>query len=167
MRYNQRMEETTPAVEYLRQRKIPHRLYLHDGPVESLEQAARERGQSPEQVVRSIVFRAGEGDFLMVLVAGPAQVPWKALRRYLNQNRLSMATEEELLTATGCRPGTVSPFGLPRPMRVLVDECILRQSEVSLGSCRRGLAILLTPADLLAALGQFERVDFACSDPAT
>ncbi len=156
------MVNETRAVQYLQSQGIPHRVFEHPGPVESLEQAARERGQSPDQVVRSIVFRVSEDEFVMVLVAGPAQIPWKALRRYLGQNRITMATEEDLLSTTGCRPGTVSPFGLLKPMRILVDECITRQAEISLGSCRRGLAIILTPANLVAAIDNPEIENFTC-----
>jgi Cys-tRNA(Pro)/Cys-tRNA(Cys) deacylase len=153
----------TPAITELRSRGIPHRIFQHNGPIESLEQAAIERSQRPEQVIRSLVFRLADADFIMVLMPGPGQVPWKALRRYLNTSRLTMASEEELLAATGCQPGTVNPFGLPRPMRVLIDRCIIDLPEVSLGSGQRGLAILITPADLMAALPEKEVVDFSAA----
>jgi len=157
-----RMDEVeTPAVTYLRQRNIPHTLFRHAGPLTSLEQAARERNQQPEQVIRSIVFRLSENQFIMVLIAGPTQVPWKALRKHLNQSRLTMATAEELLLVTGCQPGTVNPFTLPRPIHILVDHAILDLPEVSIGSCQRGLAIMLKPNDLLNALVDFEIVNFS------
>jgi Cys-tRNA(Pro)/Cys-tRNA(Cys) deacylase len=158
------MPVQTPAITFLQQHNIPHRVIVHPGPVDSLEQAARERNMQLEQVVRSIVFRVGESEFVMVLVSGPDQIPWKALRRYLGQNRLTMATEEELLQTTGCYPGTVSPFGLLKPMRVLVDECILKLEEVSLGSCKPGVAVIIKPADLLEAIQLAEVVNFTCSD---
>jgi len=150
----------TPAVDYLRQRSIPFQLFQHTGPVESLEQAAVERSQNPQQVVRSIVFRLAEGEFIMVLMPGPGQIPWKALRQYIGQSRMTMANEEELLEATGYRPGTVNPFGLPQPMRVLIDQGVIDQPQVSFGSGKRGLAILIRPADMLAALDQVEIVNF-------
>ena len=131
---------------------IPYRLFRHSGSVESLEQAARERGQRPEQVVRSIVFRLGQGEFMMVLMAGEQQVSWRGLRRYLGQSRLSMATEAELLDATGYQIGAVSPFGLPRPMRVLIDNAVLAPDEVSLGSGERGLTVILRTESLRRAL---------------
>lgn len=157
------LEIELPAVQFLRERNIPHTLFTHPGPVESLEQAAQERNQRPEQVVRSIVFRLGEEEFLMVLMPGPGQVPWKALRRYLGQSRLTMANEAELLQATGYRPGTVNPFGLPQPMRILIDQGVINQPEVSLGSGKRGLAILINPQDMLSALDTVEVVDFSSS----
>jgi Cys-tRNA(Pro)/Cys-tRNA(Cys) deacylase len=150
---------STPAVIDLTNRKIPFRLFQHEGEINSLEQAARERNQKPEQVVRSIVFRLAEGEFLMVLMPGPGQVPWKGLRHYLNQSRLTSASEEELLQATGYRPGTVNPFGLPVPMRILIDKGIVEQPELSFGSGVRGTAILIRPEDLLKALDSYEIVD--------
>ena len=137
---------------------IPYRLFQHAGKVESLEQAAAERGQRPAQVVRSILFRRGEGEYVMALVAGPAQISWPALRRHLGQNRLSMASPEEVLAVTGSPIGVVSPLGLPAPLPVLVDHSVLAETEVSLGSGVRGLAIELRQADLLRALPQAEQV---------
>ncbi len=151
----------TSAIQYLQEHGVPFRLFEHAGPIRSLEQAAAERSQGPEQVVRSIVFRVSEGEFVMVLMPGPGQVPWKALRHYLNQSRLTMADEAELLQATGYRPGTVNPFGLPAPMRILVDQGVLDQPEVSFGSGQRGLAILLNPQDMLSALDRYEIVNFS------
>jgi Cys-tRNA(Pro) deacylase len=146
----------TAATDFLDTLGIPYRLFRHTGKVESLEQAAAERGEEPGQVVRSIVFRLGAGEFAMALMAGPRQLSWPALRRTLGQNRLTMASPEEVKAATGYVPGTVSPFGLPAPLRVLVDQSVLVYEEVSLGSGERGLAIVMASADILRALGGVE-----------
>ena len=153
--------DSTPVSRALAELGIPHRLFRHPGPVTSLEQAAIERGQQPEQVVRSIVFRVGERDFVMVLVAGRHQVSWRALRRHLGQSRLTTATEAELLCATGYAVGAVAPFGLPAPMRVLLDESVLVPDEVSLGSGERGATIILRSKDLTRGLPRVEVGRFA------
>src|SRR5215204_1057660 len=155
------MQEQSPVAQALTDLQIPHTIFTHPGPVTSLEQAAAERGQQPEQVVRSLLFRLGEGDFAMVLIAGPAQVSWKALRKYFGQSRLTTATEEEVLAVTGYTRGAVAPFGLRQPVRVLIDEGVLQQEVISLGSGTRGTAILLTTADLRRALPAAETGDFA------
>jgi Cys-tRNA(Pro)/Cys-tRNA(Cys) deacylase len=141
--------------------KIPHRIFQHDKPVTSLEQAASDRGQRPEQVVRSILFQIRPDEFLMVLMAGPAQIDWKKLRQFVKRSRIRMATEEEVLEMTGYRVGTVSPFGLPRPLRVLIDSSVLQKEEVSIGSGVRNTAIILKSADLHQALRDAEIVSFA------
>lgn len=150
------MTETTPAAQALADMGIPHREFRHPGPIHSLQQAAEERGQTPDQVIRSIVFRVGKGEFVMVLVAGPSQISWPDLRAYLDQSRLSMASNEEVLSATGYLPGAVSPFGLPFPLRLLADEGVFVPEEISIGSGVRGIAILMKSSDLKKALGQVE-----------
>ena len=143
----------TPVTRELDQKQISYELFTHDGPVRSLEQAAAERNQQPEQVVRSLLFRLAQDEFLMVLVAGPQQIDWKQLRRTLGQSRLTMAKPDELRRVTGYEMGAVAPFGLPSPVRVLVDQSVLNQTEISLGSGVRGTAVMMKTADLLKALG--------------
>jgi Cys-tRNA(Pro) deacylase len=148
--------DETPVTRALAALSVPYRLFRHPGPIHSLEQAARERNQRPDQVVRSIVFRVAQGEYVMVLIAGARQVSWPALRRHLGQSRLTMASEDEVLAATGYERGAVSPFGLPAPMRVLVDESVLAQSEISIGSGVRGLTVILRSDDLRRALDDAE-----------
>lgn len=153
--------DTTPVTKELTRLNIPHRVFRHPGQVESLEQAARERGQRPEQVVRSLVFRLSKDEFAMVLMGGPEQVSWPALRAYLGQSRLTTATREEVLEVTGYEPGAVSPLGLPHPMRILVDRRVLAEEEISIGSGVRNTAVILKTVDLMRALGMVEVGDFA------
>ena len=150
------MSEIPPVSRVLTEKGIPHRIFRHPGPVRSLEQAAEERGQSPDQIIRSIVFRLGEGEFLMVLVAGASQISWQTLRAFLRQSRLTMASEREVFDTTGYRPGAVSPFGLPSPMRILADRNIFLPEEISIGSGERGVTIILKSKDLKMALGEVE-----------
>jgi len=141
-----------PVAAVLDQLGVSYRLFTHPDPVNSLGQAARERGQRPEQVVRSILFRLAQDRFAMVLVAGPSQVDWKRLRQHLGQSRLTMATAEEVLTVTGYPIGAVSPLGLPQPLPLYIDESVLTEAEVSIGSGVRGTTVILQSAALRAAL---------------
>jgi len=152
-------EPLTPVGRALAALAVPLREFRHPGPVATLAQAAEERGQRPSQVVRSILFRLAAGEYAMVLVAGPQQVDWKALRRHLGQSRLTTATADEVRAVTGYEIGAVSPFGLPRPVRVLLDESVLGEEEVSIGSGERGTTVILRTADLRRALGDAEQVN--------
>lgn len=151
-------DSTTPAGWALTEMAVPHAEFTHPGPVKSLEQAAEERGQRPEQVVRSILFRLGKGEYALVLVAGPQQIDWKALRLALGQSRLTTASADEVRQVTGFEIGAVGPFGLPTPLRVLVDASVLREEVISIGSGVRGTTVILRSADMLAALGDVEQV---------
>ena len=140
---------------------IEHRVFLHEKPVSSFEQAAFDRNQRPEQIVRSILFQIRPGEFLMVLMAGPAQIDWKSLRQLVKRSRIRMATEEEVLEVTGYRVGTVSPFGLKNQVQVLIDASVLREAEISIGSGVRNMAIIMKSADVQKALAGSEIVSLA------
>jgi Cys-tRNA(Pro) deacylase len=150
------MPTSTPATQALDLLSVPYRVFEHLHPPESIEEAARERGQTPDQIIRSILFRYEKVNYFLVLMAGPGQISWRKLRLHLGISRISMATEGEVLAVTGYTVGTVSPFGLPYSIRILADISIFRSQEVSLGSGVRGVAIILKSADLRRALGEIE-----------
>src|SRR5919108_2609346 len=150
--------EKPPASIALEKLNIPHQVFRHEKPLLSFEQAAQERNQRPEQIVRSILFQIRPEEFVMVLVAGREQVDWRKLRQLVGRSRVRMATEEEVLEITGYRVGTVSPFGLKNQVRVLIDASVLREVEVSTGSGVRNMAIILKSKDLHQALGESEIV---------
>lgn len=155
------MESLPPAAQALTNLGLEYRIWHHTRPVTSLEQAATERGQKPHQVIRSLLFRLGPENFLMVLMPGQKQVSWPGLRTYCGQSRLSLASAAEVLEVTGYQIGTVSPLGLPRPLRILADESIFTETEISLGSGEANCALLLTSRDLQKALPQLEIGQFA------
>ena len=147
---------SSPVTRDLDARQIAYRVFIHPGEVHSLEQAARERKQRPEQVVRSIVFRLNESEYVMVLVAGPQQISWPLLREYLGVSRMTMATPDEVIQHTRYPTGAVSPFGLPEPMRILVDESVFRTDEISIGSGVRHTTVILSTQELKRALGDVQ-----------
>jgi prolyl-tRNA editing enzyme YbaK/EbsC (Cys-tRNA(Pro) deacylase) len=158
------MDQVPPASLELESLGIPHRVFRHAGVITSLEQAAEERGQHPEQVVRSILFRLGHDRFIMVLARGAAQIPWKKLRQQLSQNRLTLATEEEVLRITGYAIGTVSPFGVHQPVPIYVDHQILAEDQISIGSGLANTGIVMRSQDLLRALRSPEFLDLVRGD---
>lgn len=159
--------ETPPVSLALEKLNIPHRVFRHETPVDSFEKAARDRGQRPSQIVRTILFRVTEDEFALVLAAGPGQISWKKLRKLLGRSRITMATDEEVLSVTGYKVGTVGPFGLARPaspefnrrVRVMVEAEVLKEEEVSIGSGMRDTAVILKSADLMKGLGNVEVVE--------
>ncbi len=101
----------------------------------------------------------------MVLIAGPSQVDWKALRRHFGAHRLTMASEVEVLAVTGYPPGAVAPVGMAHPLKILIDRSLLGQQEISLGSGTRGSAIIMQSNDLIRILQDSEIGDFAQQSP--
>lgn len=144
--------EQPPVSLALEKLGVPHRVFRHETPVTSLEKAASDRGQRPEQVIRTILFRVTEGEYALVLAAGPGQISWKNLRKLLGRSRITMASEDEVVEVTGYRIGTVGPFGLAKQVRVMIEASVLKEEEVSIGSGMRDMAVILKTADLRQAL---------------
>ena len=155
------MTEQPPASIALEKLNIPHRVFKHATPVTSFEQAAADRNQRPEQIVRSILFQVRSDEFVLVLMAGPDQIDWRKLRQLVKRSRVRMATEAEVLEVTGYKVGTVSPFGLKNQVRVMIDASVLREEEISIGSGVRNTAIIMKSADIARALGDLELVSLA------
>jgi prolyl-tRNA editing enzyme YbaK/EbsC (Cys-tRNA(Pro) deacylase) len=75
-----------------------------------------------------------------------------------------MATEAEVLEVTGYPLGAVSPFGTRQPLRILVDQGVLKENEISVGSGERYTTVIMLCEDFLHALGNVEVGDFAMDE---
>jgi Cys-tRNA(Pro) deacylase len=130
---------------------LAHRLVTH-GPVRSLAEAAQARGVEPADVVKTLVVRRGEDDYLFVLVPGDRQISWPKLRSLLGVNRMSMPDAAAAKEATGYERGTITPFGSLRAWPVIADERMLGR-QISLGAGEHGAAVALDADAAVAALG--------------
>lgn len=122
------------------------------GPVRSLEEAAEARGLTPERVLKSIVVRRGEGDYLFVLVPGGRTISWPKLRSLLSVNRLSMPSADDALAVTGYARGTITPFGALKDLPVIADAAV-PDGPVSIGGGAHGVAFTVDSEALISALG--------------
>ncbi|WP_277212105.1 aminoacyl-tRNA deacylase [Isoptericola croceus] len=122
-------------------------------PVGSLAAAAAARGLDPQQVLKTLVVRRGEGDFLFVLVPGGRTIAWARLRSVLGVNRLSMPDAAVARDVTGYERGTITPFGSLVAWPVIADATIPGAGRVSVGAGGHGVAATLDAEDLLRVLG--------------
>jgi prolyl-tRNA editing enzyme YbaK/EbsC (Cys-tRNA(Pro) deacylase) len=122
------------------------------GPVSSLAEAAAARGLAPERIVKSIVVRRADDDFLFVLVPGGRAISWPKLSTLLGVSRLSMPSAEVALAATGYERGTITPLGSLRAWPVMADAA-LPPGPVSIGGGAHGTAFTVDSGELVAALG--------------
>jgi len=141
---------STRALEAAEAAGLSHRVIRH-GPVRSLAEAARARGVEPADVVKTLVVRRGDDDFLFVLVPGDRAISWPKLRRLLGVSRLSMPDAEVARQATGYERGTITPFGSAQPWPVIADERV-RGREITLGAGEHGVALAADADEILQAL---------------
>ena len=143
--------DTTRATADPRLGGVSHRVITH-GPVDSLEEAARQRGVPAAAVIKTMVIRRSEDDYVFVLVPGDRVIDWAKLRSVLGERRLSMPDAGKALEVTGYVRGTITPLGAKRPLSVVTDERVA-SGEVSIGGGARGVSITIDGEDLVAMLG--------------
>jgi Cys-tRNA(Pro) deacylase len=142
----------TPAIDAVAATGIAHRV-VHTESAGSAEEAAQLQGIPLAALLRTIVVRRGEDDYLLVLVPAGRRFDWPKLRGHLGVSRLSLPDADEARDVTGYERYTITPFGATRAWPGVADAAILDQPVVSIGGGARGVNIHLAPADLVSATG--------------
>lgn len=138
------------ALDALAAMGLDFRVIRH-GPVRSLAEAAAARGVEPVDVVKSLVVRRADDDYVFVLVPGDRTISWPKLRRLLGVSRLSMPDADTAREVTGYERGTITPFGSSRAWPVIADER-LRERQVTLGGGDHGVAVAVDADAAIAGL---------------
>lgn len=139
----------TPALRDPRLGSLTYEVARH-GPVPSLEEAAKARGVTPAQMIKTMVVRRADEDYLFVLVPGDRTISWPKLRSHLGVNRVSMPDADDALRVTGYERGTITPLGSTRDWPVLADERVT--GFVSIGAGEHGVSLKVNGEDLVAVL---------------
>ena len=141
------------AITALESLGLDHTVTRHDR-VSSLAEAAAARGVQPRDLVKTLVVRRAEGDFLFVLVPGDREISWPKLRSLLGVNRLSMPDKDVAMQVTGYERGTITPFGSTTAWPVIADASLVGDPdrEISLGAGAHGVAVTVNAEAALEAL---------------
>ena len=122
-------------------------------PAGSAEESAALQGIELSALLRTIVVRRGEDDYVFVLVPGGRRLDWPKLRGHLGVRRMSLPDADEARAATGYERGAITPFGARRAWPVILDAAAIEQRTVAIGGGARGVNLHVAPAALVAELG--------------
>ncbi|MCI0344621.1 MAG: YbaK/EbsC family protein [Chloroflexi bacterium] len=146
------MSDDSAAIAAARASGVGHRVVTTE-PAGSAEEAAQLQGIPLGALLRTIVVRRGEDDYLFVLVPAGRRFDWPKLRAHLGVTRLSLPDADEAQAVTGYVRYTITPFGSSRRWPVILDASATSEPVVSVGGGIRGVNIHLAPAELVRALG--------------
>jgi Cys-tRNA(Pro)/Cys-tRNA(Cys) deacylase len=118
----------------------------------SLTEAAALLGLEPGGILKSLVVKRHDGDFLFALIPGDRQISWPKLRAVVGVNRLSMPHQDVALEATGYERGTITPLGSSTAWPVYLDESF-RGTRVGMGAGDHGRSAFVDADALATALG--------------
>src|ERR671918_2206165 len=119
----------TPAIAAVEELGIEHRV-VQTRPASSAEESAELQGIELGALLRTIVVRRGEDDYLFVLVPGGRRFDWPKLRAHLGIRRLTLPDADEARAVTGYERGAITPFGATRAWPVIIDASAMASEVV-------------------------------------
>lgn len=146
------MELDTPATRAVEGTGLEYRLVQTEVP-SGPEESAALQGIELGQLLRTIVVRRGQDDYVFVLVPAGRQIDWPKLRSLLGVRRLSLPDRDEARRATGYDRGAITPFGSTTAWPVIADGSVAGSGVVAIGAGARGANFHLDADALLDALG--------------
>jgi len=149
--YHRPMTDDLGALPSLADVHVPYRV-VRTEPAGSAEESAMMQGIELGSLLRTIVVRRGEDDYVFVLVPAGRRFDWPKLRAHLGVSRLSLPDADEALTVTGYVRYTITPFGASRAWPVVADASIMTRDVVAIGGGARGVNVHFAPSDLVRAL---------------
>jgi len=118
----------------------------------SLDEAAVLLGIPPHSLVKSLVVKRHDGDYLFALVPGDRQISWRKLRAIVGVNKLRLPDPALAHAATGYERGTITPLGSTRVWPVFADSTITGE-RIAMGAGEHGFSAFVDADAMIAAVG--------------
>jgi Cys-tRNA(Pro)/Cys-tRNA(Cys) deacylase len=144
------MEQSNPAIDAVGASGVPCEVKRTQR-ASSAEESASFQGIELGDLLRTIVVRRGQDDYLFVLVPAGRRFDWPKLRALLGVTRLSLPDADEAREMTGYERGTITPFGSSRAWPVVADASIMGRPRVAIGGGSHGVNLHLSAHDLIRA----------------
>ena len=123
--------------------------------------AAEAHGVEPGQIAKTLAFRVGERE-LLVVARGDARLDNRKLKEAFD-SKAKMLDAETVVALTGHPVGGVCPFGLATPLPVYCDRSLLDYAEVLPAAGAIHSAVRICPRRMAELVGA-EWVD-VCQAP--
>ncbi len=116
-------------------------------------EAAQAVGCQVEQIAKSIVFRGGQTNKpILVIASGPNRVNEKTIGELISEP-LGKADAEYVRLKTGFVIGGVPPVGHLEKVEIFIDEDLLKYEEIWAAAGTPNAVFKLTPSDLVKMTG--------------
>ena len=140
---------TTRGIECLKEAGVPFEVLSYRHEVRGAKPVADALNLPEEIVIKTIVFRAGDGSFLLALMGGDGTVSEKKLARAIGHKRVLPAAPRDAERVTGYQIGGIGPFGLKQPLPVFLDQAAAQHDKIVINAGGRGTMIRLATGDLV------------------
>jgi Cys-tRNA(Pro)/Cys-tRNA(Cys) deacylase len=158
------MADMPAGVQAIQAAGVPHEVVRTER-AGNAEEAASLQGIPLGALLRTIVVRRGDDDYLFVLVPAGRRFDWPKLRAHLGVRRLTLPDADEAREVTGYERYTITPFGSTRAWPVILDASATAYRQVSVGGGAFGVNLHIAPHDLVRHLAA-DVIDVSVEEPA-
>jgi len=141
----------TRGIQVLRDLGIEHEVLVYRYNRAGARIAAAAVAQPEEIVLKSLVFRAGDGSFLFSLIASNESVSTRKLGHATGYKHVEAASPRDAQRVTGYLVGGISPLGARQQLPIYLDRTTARQPMLVINAGARGTLVKLAAADLIRA----------------
>ena len=147
-------EEKTNVMRILDQQGIPYTAHTYpaDGPIDGVRVAAM-LGQDPQQVFKTLVTRAGGGNYYVFDIPVEENLDLKKAAKAVGEKSIAMLPQKELLGLTGYVHGGCSPVGMKKQFPTVFHETAELFDTICVSAGRVGAQVEVNPADLMGLIG--------------
>ncbi len=111
-------------------------------------------GYTPGQMVKTLIFRTGTDEQVLVMVGGDKTAISGHLKKAIGSRDIKLAAPESVKDLTGYEVGSIPPFHWqPSGFRTFLDAALMQEPVLGVGAGVRGDEIMITPEDLVKASG--------------
>ena len=114
-------------------------------------EAAQQLNAEPSQVFKTLIWQIDD-DYCVGIVPVSVSTAPKKLAAAIGARRAQLADTVVAERLSGSVVGAISPLGLRRNLRVVIDSSSLDHDQIYISAGRRGLEIALSPHDLIALM---------------
>ena len=149
-------DEKTNVMRLLEQKKIPYTAHTYDheeGEAVDGVTVARQLGQDPETVFKTLVSRGDSGGLYVFDIPVADSLDLKKAAKAVGEKSVAMLHQKELLPLTGYVHGGCSPVGMKKQYPTVFHETAEILDTILVSAGRIGFQVELAPADLIALVG--------------
>ena len=143
----------TPAVRAIERAELAFELleYDYDRSADEIGlHAAQALGRNAATVFKTLIVALDCGELVCAIIPSDARLNLKAIASAAGARKADLADPKKAERATGYVVGGISPLGQRKRLRTYLDASASSLEEIVVNGGRRGLQIVLKPADLVA-----------------
>src|SRR5688500_11739672 len=148
------MQPILPSHRYLDDHKIAYeRRSFSPDTEKGAANVANALGYRERQMIKTLIFEVVDtGEKALIMVGGDQSAKSGLLKKALGSRNIRMADPDAVLAFTGYRIGSIPPFGWqPDGTRTFIDQALMQEDVLGVGTGEGGEGILVSPANLVQA----------------